>query len=113
MRFLFILLVLCLTSCGWFSQVAWPAVVSCSVEPSTALIDGAIKALQEDGDTKVKMEALAKTYGAEMVICVVRELVSRTTTFAASREVESNQGLDFEAAQRGEDFLASIGHPSE
>lgn len=109
---LLIILALSLPSCAWFSNVAWPAVVSCGVEPSKGLIDGATQALKDGGDIKKKMEALAKTYGAEMVICVVRELISRSTMMAAAPDAEPVP-LGPLAVERAEAFLESIGHSSK
>jgi hypothetical protein len=111
-----LLLTIVPSGCATFGQAAWPATAKCTAQVTGAIVSQVSDILLNgngpniDAEAVSKLETLAADNGAELVACVVQQLVSQWTqpTARALREVEPPSPSD-DAAARGHSFLKQKG----
>lgn len=91
-----LLTVFALASCSTFS---WPKVVEQCAPAPQPVLEAVFTILSGTGPVDAELEALARRYGAEIVLCTVQELVKQM----------SHARTPSVAAQRGREFLARVG----
>lgn len=99
---------LCVTGCKQLTPVIWPTTVKCLTAPSGALVEKVRVIVQEDGLNDVfspkavsALEDVARAYGPEAVVCVLKELIG---AFTAPTGVEAPPDR-LAAARRAQHFL--------
>jgi hypothetical protein len=110
MKYVAILLMSLVASCGQLPSVNWPTLVECAPDISDAVgVVGRI--LLEDGDDstigqrgKRGLADLAAREGPKTVACLIERLVSDWTAVGAAQDP-----LLIHGAERGEKFLREVG----
>jgi hypothetical protein len=111
-----LLLTLVPSGCATFGQTVWPSTVKCTAQVTGAIVPQVEDILRNglgpsiDAEATSMLEKLAADNGAELVACVVQQLVSQWTqpTARALREVEPPSPNE-DAAARGHSFLKQKG----
>lgn len=77
---------LAFSACTTLKDVIWPTTVKCLTAPAAALVEDVRLVVERDGIDKVfssgsldMLEDLARSYGPEAVVCVLRELIDAYT----------------------------------
>lgn len=101
-------LVLAAASCTTLRDVIWPTTVKCLTAPASELVADVTRIVQEDGLSDIfgpkalaELEDLAKSYGPEAVICVLKELIDAYTAPTGMQAPPERLA----AARRIQDFM--------
>lgn len=94
---------------GAVGRVVWPVLIECSAQTGR-LVDDVRYILLRDGsadqlspESVKQIEKLAADYGAEVIACIVEQLVDQWAELASSTPAQ------LRAARRGQDFLNERG----
>ena len=96
------------TSCTPLRDVIWPTTVKCLTTPASALVAEVRTIVERDGLDAVfsaasvdALEDLARSYGPEAVVCVIKELIDAYTAPTGMQAPPDRLA----AARRAQDFL--------
>lgn len=103
-----IAILLAAPSCSTLKDVIWPTTVKCLTTPATALVADVRRIVEQDGLDAVfspaavdALEDLARSYGPEAVVCVIKELIDAYTAPTGMQAPPDRLA----AARRAQDFL--------
>lgn len=106
--FALIALLLLSTSCAAFQKVIWPATVTCAgaqvgdlVSQVEAILLHGGNAAELTPDEVSQLEALAASNGADLIACIIEQLINAWMKPTGSIPPTPNS----DAARRGQDFL--------
>lgn len=96
------------TSCTTLKDVIWPTTVKCLSLPAAELIEDVKRIVAVDGLSEVfgsqalaELEDLARSYGPEAVVCVLKELIDAYTAPTGMQAPPENLAR----ARRIQDFM--------
>lgn len=94
-------------ACSSFQHVVWPVVTKCSGTVTGSLVDH-VSEILAGGDATAQLEALAIDNGADLIVCIVNQIVSNLkATRMVSREANQPDPEASVKVKNGEDFLKS------
>ena len=96
------------TGCTTLKDVVWPTTVKCLATPAAAAV-AEVKAIVErdgienvfSGDSLKMLENVARKYGPETVVCIIKELIDAYTAPTGMQAAPEKMA----AARRAQDFL--------
>jgi hypothetical protein len=99
---------LALSSCSVLKDIVWPTTVKCLTTPAAGLVEKVQKIVEADGLGNVfspatvdALEDVARTYGPEVVVCILKELIDAYTAPTGMQAPPDRLA----AARRTQDFL--------
>lgn len=97
-----------LSACTTLKDIIWPTTVKCLTMPSAALVEQVKAIVERDGLENVfsdasltALENLARDYGPEAVVCIIKELIDAYTAPTGMAAPPDKLA----AARRAQDFL--------
>lgn len=103
-----VVLVLGCSACTQLRDVLWPTTVRCLTTPSAALVERVTAIVERDGLDNVfsgeslqALENVAREFGPEAVVCVIKELINAYTAPTGMQAPPDRLA----AARRAQDFL--------
>lgn len=105
--FLVLAISACSSNCGTLANVVWPTTVTCAGPVASELVSQIEAILMQGGGTNIgdeaiaALEKLAQEHGAQLVSCVVEQLID--AWMRPTGEAAPSKNAD--AAARGQDFL--------
>ena len=97
-----------LSGCDTLRQVVWPTTVKCLTTPAAGLVEKVQRIVEADhlGNTFSPevvdaLEDVARTYGPEVVVCILKELIDAYTAPTGMQAPPDRLA----AARRSQDFL--------
>lgn len=103
-----LVVLLAAVGCTQLHDVLWPTTVKCLATPSAALVERVSAIVARDGldnvfsaETLQALENTAREYGAEAVVCVLKELIDKYTMPTGMQAPPENLAR----ARRVQDFL--------
>lgn len=97
----------CSSNCGTLGSVVWPTTVTCAGPVANDLVEQIKAILMKGGGANIgdeaiaALEKLAQAHGAELVSCIVEQLIDAWMKPTGEQAPAANSN----AAARGQDFL--------